>query len=551
MAAPAFKERAATSIFESEDSIEVFSRHFFEYLKNHCDLTGEGYAVIQCLEPGLVKTWLEQGGSLRHANHPIKRFFELVVNLCQCFDSQSGHRAEAIMDAARRIVIDADGRNGPSEAVYYDATHQLARALGQHNAKSKIFEKRLVETEYARLQSNEASSLIREATLDAVSGKSLPDMFFQFLHEIWEKYLYVTYLRKGPDSDIWKQGLADTKNMAWCLTTNDRSALFVSQQQVFDTLKRVRAAVDTIHINGHRDLANSFFDLFYSAYVEKILGTASSIPKSVAKAPASLLSPPVSDRSDTQSSTNPAILSLKKGNWYLYAKNGIRTRHKLIESNKDQDCLLFCNLSGIRSIRLRFRDAEELLGSGGLDQIDFSSVFSKALNYAHDRLPLLSNKGKTYPATSLTSPGIETRSEAGLPTSRILTPEAGLSSAGEQAMPRGQLGQHGASDEQDLGPGLLPHKSFHLPTTETGQNKELNEALLDVTRMRTGAWAYFLSEDNESITCRLGLKVPESGELIFVDSIGKKRAQLRPGEFAQQLASGNAAILDLGLTADD
>jgi hypothetical protein len=551
MAVSAIKKPVARPPFDSEASSREFSRIFFEYLKNHCELSSEGYAVVGCLEPGLVKTCLEQGSSLAHANHPIKKFLELVVNLCRCFDSQSGHRAEALMDAARRIVIDTVGRNSSSEAVYYDATHRLARALGQHNTKGRILEKRVVETEYARLQSTEANALIKKATLEAVSGKLLPDMFFQFLHEIWEKYLYVTYLREGPESDAWKQGLADAKNMAWCLATSDRSALFVSQQRVFDTLKRVRAAVDTIHINGHRDLANSFFDLFHSVYVKKILGTNSNTPDPVEKRSAPEASPPVSERSETQSRANPAILSLKNGNWCLYAKNGLTTRHKLIEINNDQSYLLFCNLSGIRSIRLSFRDAEEPLSSSALHQIDFSPVFGKALDFAHKKLPLLSKKGKTDQIISLKSPGMGTRSETGLPPSQMPEPDAYLPNTADRGPPRDRLRQSRVSDDQDLSRRSAPHYLLGRPTTETERNKNHNEVLLEVARMRTGGWAYILTEDNESIVCRLGLKVPESGELVFVDATGKKRAQLHPDELAHQLARGNAAILDFGLTSDD
>jgi hypothetical protein len=551
MAISAFKEHAAPSPFDSEASTWEFSRWFFEYLKNYCDLTQEGYAVVQCLEPGLVKTWLEQGSSLGHANHPIKRFLELVVNLCQCFDSQSGHRAATLMDASRRIVIDAVGQNSRSEALYYDATHRLARALGQHNARSKVFEKRVVETEYARLQSNEANSLIQKATMEAVSGKLLPDVFFHFLHEIWEKYLYVTYLREGPESDAWQQGLADTKNMAWCLATNDRSALFVSKQKVCDTLKRVSAAVDTIHINGHRDIADSFFGLFHSVYVEKILGTDSNVPTSLAKPPESKATPSVSDMPDTQSSAAGATLSLKNGNWYLYARDGLRTHHKLIEINKDHDCLLFCNLSGIRSIRLRLRDAEELLSSGALHPIDFFSVFSKALDYAHNKLPLHSNRGETDPSIPLKTPGIDTRSGTGLPTPQMPATLADLTNTEERGKPAIQLRQNCALYDHDIDQQSLPDDSVQFTAKETEQTKKLNEALLDVAKMRTGGWAYFLTEESESIVCRLGLKVPESGELLFVDATGKKCARLDPNEFAQQLASGNAAVLDFGLTADD
>ncbi len=545
------QEPDTLAFLETEASTRRLVLRFFEYLETQCGLYPDAYAVVHCLEEGLVRVWRERKSHLGDTNHPIRKFLELVLNLCRCYDDQSGQRAEALLTSTRQIIVNAVEQNVESEAVYYRATQHLARLLGQHNTKSKVFEKRVIETENGRLQINEAHSIVRNTILKEISGKSLPSVFFRFLHEIWEKYLYVTYLREGTNSHAWRQSVVDTSTMAWCLATDDRSALFTAQQQVFDTLHRVTAAIDTIHINDHRELATSFFDLFQSSYVAKILGTESSVHDhfSIPLGPEDQGTAPETD--DRQETVIPAIIALKTGGWYLHTINGLNVRHKLVENNIKQARLLFCNLSGIRSLRLSFQDAEKLLDSAALRQIDTSPVYDKALGHALDGIIQPTRERAGMRELRFAHDDLQTQidKDIGAIQPGVTTGEALESD--EDSDVEVQLRKTNGSENQSRDGIPLAETTCESMAVKSWRTKKISDALLEVNKIRTGGWAYFLTGENEPTVCRLGLKNPESGELLFVDCNGKKRGEFTPAELAQRIAHGNAAILDFGLTGDD
>lgn len=76
--------------------------------------------------------------------------------------------------------------------------------------------------------------------------------------------------------------------------------------------------------------------------------------------------------------------------------------------------------------------------------------------------------------------------------------------------------------------------------------KNLDDIRRDVRRMRSGGWAQLITENDESITARLGLRSVDTDSYLFVDSGGKKLAEIHPEEFARRIADGSAVILDFG-----
>lgn len=528
-----------------------FGSTFVDYLKNRCDLASDSLAVIGKLQVAVERTNIEPQNSSDLLDQPIRAFVELTIEVCKGFDRQSGERAQRLFDEVGILIDEAVQPEAAFEKACYDAMHRLSALIREYNRKSKIFEKRLIETERGRSRSKNAHALIRNEILGAISDKTLPKVFFDFIHEVWEKYLYVTYLRDGLGSPVWTEAVEDFKTMIWCLTVDDPEALFLSYGKIAETFERMRVSSRSICVRSARGTIRALWEVVESIITCAIQRTSYRIPDLV-KAPlfhgeegTNMGSPNIS------SSKCSMVESLGIGDWFLQRKSGSNVRHKLVEKDSTHGYLLFSNLSGIRSLRLSILEADDALCTGSLKRIDTSHIFEKALEFSCRRvsttLPNDESQKRLDERDKTRLPELDI--ELDLDCIEILE---GTSLKAEGCDSPDNIAQlpiaTGESSDVDSEP-IKYEVSRELE--QLAHKRDLDSILLDVQSMRPGGWVHLISGNDEPVACRLGLKSIETGNLIFVDSGGKKVDELNPEKLAASIAAGSAVILDFGPHLDD
>jgi hypothetical protein len=496
--------------------------YLFRYLEYTADLDPDAYAAIQYLQVGLAQILIADPGALNRAEHPARRFLELLVSTCKGYDRYAGPKAEALLVQIGRLVKTAVESPDPPDGAFGWAQHEFAALLDEYDREALKLAKNVIAKEKGEVMSNDAKLAVNREIITAVEGKKLPLVLLQFLQRIWNKYLYVTYLRHGMESGEWRRGVEDIHTLIHSLRIRDRNELFrfYTGDQA-PALARVRVGASRIH--DDEALTKEFFATLESIHKQVADGELPVVKEITVSGPDDF-----SDASKTavaDAIRHMPLDDMRVGHWYKLLENGLEVRCKLIEKNLHHGYCLFSNYSGIKTARRDSTDVVQSAQAGTLKQIDSSPIFGKALTFAcrqiAEQIPKLESKAQSVEQKRAKNLKRKRQAEAAEKLSRL-------------------------EDER------LREEARLLEESRIREREQaLQQVLPSVNRMQPGGWVELIGDDGRKIACKLGLKLKSSRKLIFVDRLGRKVQELLPEHLAERIVEGSAVITDYGVAFDD
>ncbi len=509
----------------------------FKYLESEADIDVSVYPLINHLQVDTAQLLAVDTALLSSADHPLRRLWEILLRICRLFDGHSGNRAGQLLNSLASIVegLGIDGAVGNAEIE--DAIDKLVEVFEQHNSESAELARKLIAGEQGACLQENARQVVNRAIYRAVEGLRLPKLFALFLERVWSKYLYVTYLRNGTDSRQWATGTKVIRLLADSLHIRGRDTMFhYYGTHIPAALRTLSDAAYSIH--QERDLTASLLrelDAIHQRILnEEPLDTAQWIEIRSAN-PANI--------SQAAPEPSPPINALLVGHWYKLDHEGQLRRCKLIEKNLEHGYCLFTNLSGIRVAKLGYAVVDDLLQHRRLRRMDAVPALEKALAYAARELgrqiPGLEQQARDA-EQAWTDARQKARRQAAAERLRREQEQRRLE---EEARRREQL-RHEEERRRTLA-------EAETKAREAARRRLVDNELEKVERMQSGGWLELIQDNNRRISCKLGLRLKSSGKMIFVDSLGRKVAELPARELAEKIVDGNAAILDYGVAFDN
>ncbi len=510
------------------------------FLQNSLDLSA--FSPIHALPLALTRLLLQHPESLEDPGHPAYRFCERLVDSLRGYDVQAGRLAQGLAQHVEEMIqVRLIQPAQLDEHDYEEALAQLGKILKEVDQSSQRFVQYLISKESGEASRGDARQLVNQAILEAVAGRRVPIVFVQFLAKIWSKYLFVTYLRQGTQSEEWKHGIQDIKILADGLAIQNPEELqHYLDTQLSQTLARFRVAAGTIY--GDPALAERFFETIDRTFQEIRAGKAPTA-EYMTVAPGD----PLEEKQ--HAALTPAerrlIDTLKIGEWFLLKQGKNAQRCRLVAHNQEHDYCLFANLSGIKVAKMTCKDTAQALESKRLQAIrSASGILENAFRSADERLKKKIDRLE-HKAQENERQRAQAREEA---RQRFQEEERRREEEAAQRLRQlreKQLQKTSESPEQDQ----------DLPEAETDVQEELNERLREelekVQRLQLGASVELVDALRGRIDCKLALKLKSSGKMVFVDALGRRVAELLPEELAAHLANGDAAILDYGVAFED
>ncbi len=518
-----------------------FTVLLFRYLEEACDLRPLARNPLEVLKPAVARLLLVDPGLLYEPEGSVRQLLELVVNSVQGYDEGAGGRARALVDEiSKGVEVVGDAADASAE-VFQQCKAKLAGIIRRYNRNALIFEKHIIEKEKGELLREDARLFVNREILQAVAGHLLPRLLLEFLREVWSKYLYITYLREGMDSQAWRDGIDDIRVLVWSLTVRDAAALFSAYGgEVGRTMKRMRERAATVNIVG--DLPERFFCMADSLQLQIMDGARPQVPDPVRVGgfvdPASSVSSELLD-----DEAGRLVDGMRNGRWYWVEQGGLRLRCKLIEKNPARGYVLFTNYSGLKNAKLDFAQLAGALRSGAVRPMDCSGVVEQGLAYALEHLNAVipEVRERAEEAQAACRAAETARAEARAQSERLRRQEA-------QRIEQERLRQIQALEEEER---RQAEARAREAAEQEARAQALQGILADVERMQPGAVLEMLDDGHKSISCKLGLKLKSSGKMIFVDRFGAKVAEFLPAQLARSVRDGNAVIRNFGVAFDD
>jgi len=477
--------------------------------------------------------------ALDAAEHPARRFLELLIGACKGYDRQAGPKAEVLLEQVGRLVKGAVESPDSPERAYGSAHKEFTSLQEAHEREILDLAKGIMFKERGEVVSKDAKLAVNREIITAVNGKKLPPILLKFLRRIWNKYLYVTYLRHGMDSEQWRQGVEDIHSLVYALSIRNREELFrFYTDERSRALTRVRVGASSIH--SDEELGKRFFATMDSIHKQVADGKQPVIEEVKVSTPDLMM-----DLSAVvaKSGRETALDDMVVGRWYKLLERGLEIRCKLIEKNSQHGYCLFGNYSGIKTAKKSYSEILQSLLDGSLKKVDVAPVFGKALGFAcrqiAEQIPKLESKARKVEQERAIIRNQKRQAEALENLRRIEE---------EHLREETRLLEESRAREREQA-----RREAESRVAAQGQAREraLQQILSGISKMQPGGWVELMGKDNQKITCKLGLKLKSSGKMIFVDRFGRKMQELMPEQLAEQIIDGSASISDYGIAFDE
>lgn len=519
------------------------TEYLFRYLEYSAGLAPDAYGVLQHLQIGVTRLLLADTTCMDRPESPERVFLETLITACRRFDCHSGPHADNLMSQISELIHTSIQAFPPYDLVYAESRQTLSELLQQANRHTLQTATNLMAKEQAGRRSDDAKQLINREILSSVEGKHLPAPFLEFLQQVWNKHLFITYLREGSDSRAWKNALNDIRIMAHGISIRNRDELFrYHSTHLSKTMTRVHEALQRMYTDD--PLTREFLSLMERTQRHVMEDTP---------APQVDYTTVESTRSaQEQATSNDGIQSppLQIGNWYTLVDKNLNIRCKLIEMNSQYQYCLFVNLSGMKVARHSFGEMTQQIKMGGVRPVGSTPVLESALVSAlrHMGIQLRTMERQVHLAeqqrSELKAKKIREQSEQRerqLQDKLLRQQEALLLQQEKQRQRELQEKREQTQKEAEI----------RAATQQDMHEQAMSKALRDIRKLQSGGWLDLQMDSGETQRCKLGLKLKSSGKLIFVDGFGRKLAQFLPDELAEKMVEGGAAIADFGVAFDD
>ena len=544
----------------------------FRFIAAFRDVHAHVYSVLQGLQVGFAKTLLNEPASLMNPGESHRSFLEFLIEAFIGYDQYSGRRARSLVNEAGRRIAETLASPNDAEA-FKTAKQNFAELLARYNRESTIYEKSLITKEQGLAARDDVRLLVTQEILKAINGKRLPPDLLRFFREVWSKYLQVTYLRDGKDSDVWQQGINVIQTLVQSLYIEDPyEMLQFYQNDLSQALAVLHSGAESIH----QDLQLTQNVL---AYLDEL--PLQLIQKGKKPDVSNFQEVPLVDQANIVANIFPeddkVLKSLNIGDWCLMNIGEQKIRGKLIQKDIHLGYCLFANFSGIKAGRLEINGLGKIVEAKKLIRIDIISVFERALETAltqlENQVQRLENKVHLVE---------QERSKVAKKTAAIINLEPVFIEAAKPKVTAQAVPPFSAKVETEISKPLVTEEDENrikelrekirreeiaaleqerkeaeeqVKVRELEQQQEqekaLEKALREVNTLQPGGWLELIAKDNVKHICKLGLKLKSTKKMIFVDRFGQKVADMRADELAARIVEGSARIINQGVAFED
>jgi len=211
----------------------------FEFILNDNTLPDSVKALLSHLHTPILKVALLDKKFFFRSRHPARRLLNALTqagSLCNVDESEDQGMFGKIQSIVDHVCQHFDDDTGIFETLLEDFNNFLEG----FNRKSRVVEKRSVETAKGRERLREARQAVTREIIDRTWNRSVPKVVEGLLMGPWANLMVLTALRNGQDSEDWKKALAFVDDVLWSVAPKVSEA---ERTQVRQRLPEIQQAL--------------------------------------------------------------------------------------------------------------------------------------------------------------------------------------------------------------------------------------------------------------------------------------------------------------------
>lgn len=360
---------------QADDDVINLVAMLFDFILDDEQLPAEIKALVGRLQIPLLKVAIADKEFFSNDEHPARVLLNLLAQAGSQWSPEQGLEDELytrIKDSVHTILNEFD----TDSSLFRDLLEGMQGFLREQEQRRDRVEERLREQEEGKARSEAAHQAVKTFIEKRMAGRELPEVVVRIIREAWEQVLYLTWIREGEDSDLWKKRTKLLDATIWSvLPHNDAQSLIKLKSlspKVLGGLKHGLEAVNHDPVESRKLLAalrDEHRKLLQGENIERVeveSGDKSPVLADTEKLPA-----------DHPSVRRAA--GLQPGQWLEIGLGDAARRCKLAANIRGGEKLIFINRRGLKVVEHSAQSLGVALEEGVARLIDEGALFDRAL----------------------------------------------------------------------------------------------------------------------------------------------------------------------------
>lgn len=203
-----------------EDVINLVAM-LFEFILDDRNLPDSLKALIGRLQIPMLKVAVLDKSFFSRGAHPARRLLNEIASAAMGWSTRDESQRDALHARIEQIVQRLLNDFVDDPALFSELLVDFLAFTGEERRRSELLEQRTRDAEEGRARAEMARMQVQHELNRRLMGKTLPQMVVSLLEEAWSKFLLLTWLKHGADSEEWKAGLATMDQLIWSVAPHD------------------------------------------------------------------------------------------------------------------------------------------------------------------------------------------------------------------------------------------------------------------------------------------------------------------------------------------
>jgi hypothetical protein len=364
-----------------EDTLDVIAL-LFEIILEDPNLPDFLKVMIGRLRIPILKVAIMDKDFFSHRLHPARRLLNGLARAVVGWTDQSDRSENGLYARMESITDRVVGEFEEAPALLEQLAKEFDAYLEREQRGVEIAEERTKQVTRGKERLRRAKERVAaEIACRLEHNRRLPRVVRELLDDAWEDVLLLVYLRQGPDSAAWQQGLALADRLVWSVQPKNG---YEERQELLRTipnlLRSLREGFNGISFDQHKT-ARLFKEL-ESCHIACLRGAESRAPGNVPadQVSAPCESGPVAGEAQPEAAASTGrggdeavrhdrftdmAEALDMGAWLeLTEDEGRRIRVKLSWKSDVSDAFVFVNHKGVKVLEMTRAGVAKLLREG-------------------------------------------------------------------------------------------------------------------------------------------------------------------------------------------
>ncbi len=253
------------------DTIDITSM-LFEFILGDSNIPDNIKALIGRLQIPVLKVAVIDKTFFNRANHPARALINELAGAAIGVQSESLTSKDQLLQKTEVIVNKILTEFTDNVSIFEELLLDFRDFLLLEQKRSEAIEKKTRDVEESKVKVENAKALVQTETSKRLKNIILPDSISHLITDVWSKFLFITYLKEGEESEAWTNGLNTIDTLIWSLTPKDTDDAKVKLLSVIPKVQReLREGMNNILFNPF-EITKIFQDL-ESKHIDNLTAT--------------------------------------------------------------------------------------------------------------------------------------------------------------------------------------------------------------------------------------------------------------------------------------